>query len=136
MPGVRALLDDLSTRDDVCLALLTGNFEGGARTKLEYFDLWRYFGCGAYGEDGPDRNSLLAVALERAAACGVAAHPARTVVVGDTPHDIAVAAAGGARSVAVATGSYSVEELAEAGADVVLADFSDLQQTLRALGVA
>ena len=45
LPGVRPLLDRLSRRDDVFLALLTGNFERGARIKLEYFDLWRYFGC-------------------------------------------------------------------------------------------
>src|SRR5262245_60812146 len=49
MPGVRALLDALSTRDDVYLALLTGNYEAAARAKLEYFDLWRYFACGAFG---------------------------------------------------------------------------------------
>ena len=53
MPGVRELLDALAARDDVYLALLTGNYEGGARIKLEYFDLWRYFRCGAFGDDAP-----------------------------------------------------------------------------------
>src|SRR5206468_7152537 len=47
MPGVRALLDTLVVRDDVYLALLTGNYEGAARVKLQYFDLWRYLRCGA-----------------------------------------------------------------------------------------
>ena len=42
MPGVRALLDALAVRDDVYLSLLTGNYEEGARLKLEHFDLWRY----------------------------------------------------------------------------------------------
>src|SRR5258706_6915512 len=50
MPGVRPLLDALSKRDDVFLALLTGNFAEGARIKLEHFDLWRYFACGAFGD--------------------------------------------------------------------------------------
>src|SRR5262245_20663900 len=56
MPGVRDLLDALAARDDVYLALLTGNFEAGARVKLEYFDLWRYFACGAFGDETHDRN--------------------------------------------------------------------------------
>ena len=63
MPGVRELLDALAPRDDVYLALLTGNYEAGARLKLEYFDLWRYFSCGAFGDDAPHRNGLVPKAL-------------------------------------------------------------------------
>src|SRR5262249_12539808 len=59
MPGIRALLDTLSARDDVHLALLTGNFEAAAQLKLQYFDLWRYFRGGAFGDDAPERNRLL-----------------------------------------------------------------------------
>ena len=65
MPGVRALLDALAARDDVYLALLTGNYEDAARIKLEHFDLWKYFPCGAFGDDAPDRNGLLPKALAR-----------------------------------------------------------------------
>jgi phosphoglycolate phosphatase-like HAD superfamily hydrolase len=137
MPGVRPLLDELRRRDDVLLALLTGNFEGGARVKLEYFDLWHYFQCGAFGGDAPERNDLLAKALARARArCGVAFSATDTVVVGDTPLDVAVGVAGGARSVAVATGSYDRETLRAAGADAVLDDFSDLAGVLEALRLA
>jgi phosphoglycolate phosphatase-like HAD superfamily hydrolase len=57
----------------------------------------------------------------------------RIVVVGDTPLDVAVAQAGGVRSVAVATGSYGPAALHTSGADVVLEDFSDLAATLAAL---
>ena len=70
MPGVRELLDALAPRDDVYLALLTGNYEAGARLKLEYFDLWKYFPCGAFGDDAPHRNVLVPKALARVAACG------------------------------------------------------------------
>ncbi len=72
LPGVPALLETLQAREDVFLGLLTGNFRDGARIKLERFDLWRYFPCGAFGDDSPDRNALVPVALERAAACGMA----------------------------------------------------------------
>ena len=67
LPGVAALLETLHPREDVFLGLLTGNFKDGARIKLERFDLWRYFPCGAFGDDSPDRNALVPVALDRAA---------------------------------------------------------------------
>jgi phosphoglycolate phosphatase len=126
MPGVRPLLDRLSGRDDVYLALLTGNYEDAARIKLEFFDLWRYFQCGAFGDDAPDRNGLLPKALAAILACGGPAVAAgEVVVVGDTPLDVACAAASGARSLAVATGGYDADALRAAGADVVFEDLSD-----------
>jgi len=134
MPGVRPLLDALAGRSDIYIALLTGNYEEAARVKLEYFDLWHYFPCGAFGDAAPDRNGLLPRALARIRACGgpaVAASDA--VVVGDTPLDVACAAASGARSIAVATGRYDVETLRAAGADVVFADLSDLDAVLAEL---
>ena len=137
MPGVRALLDALAGRDDVYLALLTGNYEHAARIKLEYFDLWRYFSCGAFGDDAPDRNGLLPRAVKTVAACGGPAFAASdAVVIGDTPLDVACAAHSAAKSIGVATGNHSVEELRAAGADVVFADLSDTDAVLRALGLA
>jgi phosphoglycolate phosphatase len=134
MPGIRPLLDALSACDDVYLALLTGNYEQGARIKLEYFDLWRYFRCGAFGDEALHRNGLVAIAVERVAACGgptIAA--ADALVIGDTPLDVAGAVFSGARSLAVATGSHSVAELRASGADAVLQDLGDTQQVLRVI---
>lgn len=134
MPGIRELLDALHARPDVFLGLLTGNFAEGARIKLEYFDLWRYFRCGAYGDDAADRNALVPVALERAAECGLNGVPAdRIFVVGDTPNDVACAHAAGARAVAVATGSYTVDQLRETGASDVFRDLSDARAFLTLL---
>ena len=136
LPGVRELLDLLNARDDVYLALLTGNFSGGARLKLEHFDLWRYFPCGAFAEDAPERNALLVKALNRIAETGgPTIAPIDTIVVGDTPHDVNVALAGGAKSLAVATGSFDVQALRETGADVVLEDLSDMPSVLSALNL-
>jgi len=137
MPGIRELLDALVERDDVFLALLTGNYEAAAQLKLEHFDLWRYFACGAFGDAALDRNGLLPDAIARVAACGgpsVAA--ADAIVVGDTPLDVAVAATAGARSIAVATGNYSVDQLRASGADVVFADLADTRAVLQAMGPA
>ncbi len=134
MPGVRPLLDALAARDDVYLALLTGNYEAAARLKLEHFDLWRYFSCGAFGDDAPDRNGLLPKALAQVHACaGHAIDAADAVIIGDTPLDVACAAAGGARSIGVATGSHTVDELRASGADVVFEDLSDRDAVVDAI---
>lgn len=126
LPGVRELLDVLAGRPDVFLGLLTGNFEEGARIKLEHFDLWRYFRCGAFGDDAADRNDLVPVAMSRVRSCGAPdVPPDRVFVVGDTPKDVACAHAAGAVAVGVATGIYTVEELRESGAEHVFADLRD-----------
>ena len=88
--------------------------------------------CGAFGDDAPDRNGLLPKAMAAIRACGgpdVA--PLDVVVIGDTPLDVACAAASGARSLAVATGGYDAEALRAAGADVVLEDLSDTTRSWR-----
>jgi phosphoglycolate phosphatase len=139
LPGVRPLLEALAAprmRSDVFLALLTGNCEVGARIKLEHFDLWKFFACGAFGDDAHDRNDLFAVAMAGAEACGVPPVPPQNViVVGDTVLDVACATVAGARSVAVATGPSDVATLRQSGADVVLEDLSDTAGFLRLLTV-
>jgi phosphoglycolate phosphatase len=134
MPGIRELLEALRARPDVALGLLTGNFVDGARIKLEHFDLWRYFQCGAFGDDSSDRNALVPVAIERARACGIGdVGPADVIVVGDTPHDIACALAVGATPIGVATGSYSVDRLRESGGEIVFTDLRDTDAFLELL---
>jgi phosphoglycolate phosphatase len=120
MPGIRELLGILEQRDDVFLGLLTGNFKEGARIKLEHFDLWRYFRCGAFGDDAADRNELVPYAVDRARQFGLDdIDPADILVVGDTPHDVACARAVGAVPVGVATGGFTAQQLRDSGADIV-----------------
>jgi phosphoglycolate phosphatase len=134
LPGVPDLLHSLQGREDVYLGLLTGNFEAGARIKLERFDLWRYFRCGAYGDDAADRNALVPFALERARRAGLPEiAPEHILVVGDTPHDIACARAVGASAVGVATGGFTVDELRACGGDIVFEDLSDPEAFLQLL---
>jgi phosphoglycolate phosphatase-like HAD superfamily hydrolase len=135
MPGVAPLLDTLAAQASIHLALLTGNFEDAAYTKLAHFGIDRFFSWGAFGEESHDRNELARVAKRRALArAGAASTLEPIVVIGDTPHDIACARAINARVVAVATGSYSREQLAAAGADVTLHDLSDTARVLGLLG--
>jgi len=134
LPGVRALLDGLANVPGVHRGLLTGNYERAAQLKLEHFDLWKDFAGGAFGDDAPDRNALLERAIARIAGDGGPSFKPRDVIVlGDTPFDVEVARRGGARSIAVATGRHGVDELRQAGADVVFEDFSDTEAVLRCL---
>ena len=134
MPGIRPLLERLQAREDVAVALLTGNFVEGARIKLEYFDLWKYFPCGAFGGDAANRNDLVPIALTRARECGIVnGQPSEVLVVGDTPNDVECALVAGATPVGVATGGYSVEDLRASGAEIVFRDLSDRGAFLKLL---
>lgn len=135
LPGVRALLEHLlPRRADCVLAVLTGNVERGARLKLRATDLEGYFDLGAFGDEGPTRPDLLPVALERAARLTGRRFDARAaVVIGDTPADVAVARAHGARAVAVATGASSQDELRRHTPDVLLGSLAHLPAAVDAL---
>ncbi len=130
-PGVRLLLETLTAEDGIFLGLLTGNIEEGARTKLQPFFLNHYFPVGAYGGDGEDRNDLLPIAVTRLAeVTNVFVDYTDCVVVGDTPSDAACARVHGARSIAVATGPFSIEVLQQTSAGLVLNDLSDTLKIL------
>lgn len=110
LPNVREILEHLQERADIRSYLLTGNTRGGAGAKLTHYDLFHFFPDGAFAEDTRERSTIAARALELARRAGPIAEHA-TFVIGDTPHDIHCANAIGARTVAVATGGYTVEEL-------------------------
>lgn len=122
LPGVVALLERLSGSNDVVLGLLTGNFARSASLKLEAAGLARYFRVGAYGEDAPERASLPAVAVARAARLdpGIPREGAGIVIIGDTEHDVSCGAALGVRTLGVATGARAAATLRAAGADLVV----------------
>lgn len=127
--GVREILAEVADHAYAVQGLLTGNLERGAKIKLSHFDLWRYFAFGAFADDSETRNELGPHALRRAADHHrIPFTPDRAVVIGDTPHDIACGRALGARTIAVATGKFSVDVLKSFEPDAVLADLSDADQ--------
>ncbi|HEY4597586.1 MAG TPA: HAD family hydrolase [Thermoanaerobaculia bacterium] len=131
LPGVVEILDRLAGREDVVTALLTGNWEPGAKAKLSRFDLDRYFAFGAFGCDGVDRSELPPVALDRAErATGRRFRPQDVLIVGDSLHDISCAHAHGIPCLAVGTGRTPEEVLQAAGSDWVI---GDLRQAGRAV---
>jgi phosphoglycolate phosphatase len=125
-PHVPDVLADLAARPGVRLSLVTGNFEPVARVKLHRAGLDHYFpaGQGGFGSDAEDRTELPAIARRRAGD-GHAPYPReRTIVIGDTPNDIACARADRLRCVAVATGPYAAADLR--AADAVIAGLDKL----------
>jgi len=123
VPGMFELLADLRRRDDVRLALLTGNFEPIARLKLARAGIAGFFSpwSGGFGSDAEDRAELPALARARAGGEGGPWPRERTVVIGDTPRDIACARADGIGVLGVATGPFAASELATADAVVATA---------------
>jgi len=110
LPNVREILDVLAGRSDVRSYLLTGNTRRGARAKLTHYNLLQYFSDGAFAEDQGSRSSIAARALELARRLGPI-NEEQIFVIGDTPHDVECATAINARTIAVATGGYSIAEL-------------------------
>ena len=134
-PGVCELLQKLEEDSWFVLSLMTGNMERTATTKLATVGLHRHFRVrGAYGSDHHDRRELPAIAARR-----IIEHTGRTldpqdfVVIGDTPRDVDCARHFGMRSIAVATGPFSVEELASHGPDAALDSLGDVDAVIAAL---
>lgn len=135
-PGVHKLLDRLEADgDSVVLGLLTGNVVEGARLKLHSagIDFGRFV-VGAFGSDHAERSELPAIAVERAhRVLGHGFRGESVVIVGDTPKDIACGEHLGVRTIAVATGSYSADELRECGPDFLFDDLTDTDAVREAI---
>jgi phosphoglycolate phosphatase-like HAD superfamily hydrolase len=131
LPGILPLLEALKARNDVVLALLTGNLARGAEIKLTHYGVWDYFEFGAYADDHHDRNELGHFARQRAQEKhGVEFAPERIFVLGDTPHDISCARAIGAKAIAIATGKFSMDELKACAPDYLFADLGNVPAVL------
>ena len=135
LPGVLELLQRSAQQSDTTLGLLTGNLERGAKLKLEHYRLWHFFAFGAFSDDHHDRNELGAFALSRALeGTGINFSGQQVDVIGDTGHDIGCGKAFGARTIAVATGSWSREQLAEHQPDFLFDDLSNVDEVIQSLG--
>jgi phosphoglycolate phosphatase-like HAD superfamily hydrolase len=135
MPGVMPLLDRLEAHPGAVLGLLTGNLAEGAALKLQSggIDPSR-FRVGAYGSDAAHRPALPEIAARRAEPFfGRIPRGAEVVIIGDTPADIHCGTGIAARAVGVATGSYSVIDLAACGPHAVFEDLSDTDRVLDAI---
>ena len=135
LPGVLELLEKLKSRPQLVLALLTGNVSRGAQLKLEHYGVWHFFEFGAFADDHHDRNRLGTVARARAKEKhGRQFSTSEIDVIGDTPRDIACGKAFGARTIAVATGTWKRNQLAKYEPDFLIDDLSNVQGIIDTLG--
>ena len=135
LPGVVEILERMHAKEDRVLALLTGNLQRGAELKLRRYGLWDYFEFGAFADDHHDRNQLGPFARTRACERHNFDFPPHAIdVIGDTAHDIACGKAIGARTIGVATGSSSVDELAAQEPDYGFEDLADVDAVIAKLG--
>jgi len=126
LAGVEPLLERLDAIEELHLGLGTGNLETGAKIKLERANLNRFFPFGGFGSDSDDRDTVLSTAVERGRRRLPGGWEIETVfVVGDTPRDVASGKAIGARTLAVASGPYSRDELLTSGPDLATDDLLD-----------
>jgi len=133
-PGIKEALDAVHAHPEIHQGLLTGNHEEGAKLKLGHLGIWDYFEFGAYADDSHIRDELGPFALARAKQkLGIDFPTERVFIIGDTPHDVACGKAIGAKTVAVATGSFSVAELEACNPTHTFADFSDTAALLKVI---
>jgi phosphoglycolate phosphatase-like HAD superfamily hydrolase len=136
LSGVTTLLERLAAMPEVTQSVLTGNMKAIAVLKLTVFNLieWVDIDVGAYGMDDVDRSALVSLARRRTAEkYQEVFNRSTTVLIGDTPNDIMAGRVGGARVVAVATGSSDQQKLWRAGADFVLPNLSNSEHAINAI---
>jgi phosphoglycolate phosphatase len=131
LPGVRPLLARLDAEPSFRLGLATGNIEEGAWLKLRYAQLDSYFRFGGFGSDAEDRTLLIRKAIERGAGADGQRHTA--FVIGDTPRDIQHGRAAGALTIAVATGSYPLDELKSHNPDLAVPALEPIEPVMEFL---
>ena len=124
LPGILQVLEEMSARSDVMLGLATGNIEMGARVKLDRGGLNPYFTFGGFGSDSEHRTGLVKKAAEAGARkYGSTIRPEDVFVIGDTPLDMDAGRSAGFKTIGVATGRYSTDQLLESGATLAISDF-------------
>ena len=124
--GVKNTLEHLQ-RGGAALGLVTGNLSGIGWKKVELAGIRSHFSVGAFAEDGRTRARLAQVAAWRARQLGAAGKHSRISLIGDHANDVAAAQANGFRSVAVASGVMSFEDLATRKPDILVHHLEELE---------
>jgi len=131
LPGIKTMLEDLKTRDDCAVGLLTGNLRAGAKIKLGHFGIFEHFQFGGFGDHHLDRDDVAQEALgEIQVRFGKDFSTSKVWVLGDTPLDIKCARAIGAKVLAVATGWHTEKELESHSPDLLFGDLTDTKDVL------
>jgi len=123
---VNDLLDHYQKNEGYELALLTGNFQPGAKLKLEHAGLWKYFKWGVFGNLSEDRVHLAKDALKTIAKKEEGLNTKNIFIIGDTTNDIRCGKAIDATTIAFTAGFEPEEKLRTQNPDFMVSDFSQL----------
>ncbi|MBS1183483.1 MAG: ppaX [Proteobacteria bacterium] len=122
-PGALDALNALAAMDDVLLGVVTGKSRRGLEAILETHGIGGLFSVLRTADDGPSKPHPFMV-VDAVAALG--GDVSGTVVVGDTGYDMLMARAAGAFALGVTWGYNGRDELAQAGAQALADDFSEV----------
>lgn len=132
IPGVLPLIHDLKEKGHT-LGLLTGNLEPIAEAKLKKFSIFQFFQVGAFGNVTEIRHHLVEIAKGKMSLIGMSFENEDIVVIGDTPRDVDCGKNACVRTIAVATGDFSFEELKECKPDFLFNSLSDTNSIISAI---
>jgi len=107
-PGIVQLLESLKTNGKL-IGVASGNLETVGWHKIEAAGLRKFFTFGCFSDSHESRGEIFRNALEFVTA--QLGPEARACFVGDTPSDVEAARQVGAQILAVASGTFSFEEL-------------------------
>ncbi|MGW3341324.1 HAD family hydrolase [Streptomyces sp. NPDC001009] len=133
MAGAAAALAAVDQRPDFVPTVVTGNLQGSAEIKLRALGLDKHLdlASGGYASDNSHRPALVRVAQQRAGVrYGCDFTRETTVIIGDSLEDVRTGREGGARVIAVASGTTPRHELTAAGAYHVIEDLTDSSQLI------
>lgn len=127
-PNIEEALEFFFEGDFIC-GLLTGNYAEAANIKLQAADIHHDFSFGAFGEFEKDRNKLPQLALKEVQErYNFTPNTERFLIIGDTPRDVQCAKNAGMKCVAVTTGYYGEDELAEHKPDLIIDSLANPQK--------
>jgi phosphoglycolate phosphatase-like HAD superfamily hydrolase len=116
----------LLRKNGIVIGLLTGNTPGKSEAKLRSAGLWKYFKIGAFGDATIKRSKLVPIAIKNAKnETGTTFRKGNVFLIGDTIRDVRCAKEGKVKSIAVATGKESIEQLKNEKPDYLFKDFSN-----------
>jgi phosphoglycolate phosphatase len=137
MPGAVKALEAVRACNGTVQSVVSGNLRSSAIIKLAAFELERYLevDIGGFACDDDYRPNLVAIAQSRAARRYESAFTrTNTVIIGDSCEDVRTARLGGSSVIGITSGTTTRQQLADAGADIILDDLTDSDSLLSAIG--
>ena len=129
-PGAKDIIETLASREDLVLGIATGKSRRGVDRLLDLYGWHAHFATIQTADDHPSKPHP---AMIHKAIADTGAAPASTVMIGDTTYDIQMARAAGTGAIGVTWGYHHLDELQDAGADVIVDDYAALPAAIARL---